>query len=80
MWNVGTTSHTTSVKVNYGTIQNWVGLSEIRGGRIQGRVQMWNPLGGLYVNFVTGGSEEYRFQKSQEESMEGLGSGFVNKQ
>jgi len=37
-------------------------------------------LGGLYVNFVTGGSEEYRFQKSQEESMEGLGSGFVNKQ
>lgn len=43
-----------------------------------GKSSNMKPIGGCCVNFVTGGSEEYRSQKSQEKCMEGLGSGFVN--
>ena len=79
MWNVGTTSHTTSVKVNYGTIQNWVGLSEIRGGRIQGRVQMWNPLGSFVLILLQAAVKNIAFRNHRKKAWKIVSHNFTSR-
>lgn len=68
--------HLSQGKLQYHSTLSWALRNQ--GWENSGKSSNVKPIGELCVNFVTGGSEEYSFQKSQEESMEGLGSRFVN--
>lgn len=64
--------HPSQGKLQYHSKLSWALRNQ--GWENSGKSSNVKPIGRLCVNFVTGGSEEYSFQKSQEESMEG----FVN--